>query len=231
MATKKAETLTQKRLKLLLEDVMVTNKQPEVMKAAFMLSYYAGLRVQEIAGLDWRLNVLNTDGTFKSKAFPVFDVDGEPVVDSQGREVMEMVNCLFIGSNIGKYGTERSIPLHPDLETCLRELFDFLRGEEAWPVEPHVIPSGKNGASQALTRRAHALKMRINRIYKALGLEGCSTHSGRRTFITRGAQKANTVGNSLKDVQVLSGHKNLVTTQGYIDESNKHARLVNSMWS
>lgn len=231
MATKRADTLSQKRLKLLLEDVMATNPQPEIMSAAFMLSFYAGLRVQEIAGLDWRLNVLNDDGTFKSKAFPVYDDDGEPVIDSQGREVTELVECLFIGSNIGKYGTERSVPLHPDLKNALRTLFDFLRGEDDWPADTHVIPSGKSGASQALTRRAHALKMRINRVYKALGLEGCSTHSGRRSFITRGAQKANTVGNSLKDVQVLAGHKNLVTTQGYIDESNKHARLVRSMWS
>ena len=50
-----------------------------------------------------------------------------------------------------------------------------------------------------------------------LGFVGCSSHSGRRTFITNAARKISTVGGSLKDVQELAGHSNLRTTQRYID--------------
>lgn len=230
MARKHADILSAAKLKQLLDDVVATNPQPTVMKAAFMLSFYAGLRVQEIAGLDWRINVLTSDGSFKTTDFPVYDGTGEPIRTSDGDVITEPVECLHIGNNIGKYGKARSIPLHDDLKAALRELFDELRGDEDFPPEPHVIPSAKTGASQTLSRRAHALKMRINRVYKGLGLEGCSSHSGRRSFVTRGATRANTVGQSLRDVQVLAGHRNLVTTQAYIQPSDQHKRLVNAIW-
>ncbi len=59
--------------------------------------------------------------------------------------------------------------------------------------------------------------------FKGVGLEGCSSHSGRRTFITNAARKISTVGGSLKDVQSLAGHSSLETTQRYI-EVNSEAR-------
>ena len=230
MPTKQANTLTDKRLKTLLDEVTETNPQPLVMRAAFMLSFYAGLRVQEIAGLDWRINVLNDDGSFKITDYPIYDSSGEPIEDANGDVVMRGVDILWIGSNIGKYGKSRRIPLHAALKDVLMELFNEQRAALDFPTTPNVIPSAKNGASQNLTRRAHALKMRINRVYTALGLNGCTSHSGRRSFITRGATRANTVGSSLRDVQELAGHRNLVTTQAYIQTSDKHADLINVMW-
>jgi integrase len=62
------------------------------------------------------------------------------------------------------------------------------------------------------------------RWYHEIGFDGCSSHSGRRTFITNSARKISTVGGSLRDVQMLAGHSNLRTTQRYI-EPNKDAWL------
>ena len=62
--------------------------------------------------------------------------------------------------------------------------------------------------------------------YSVVGMEGCSSHSGRRTFITNAARKISTVGGSLRDVQLLAGHSNLRTTQGYIEADAEAQRRI-----
>jgi site-specific recombinase XerD len=62
------------------------------------------------------------------------------------------------------------------------------------------------------------------RWYRHVGFDGCSSHSGRRTFITNTARKISTFGGSLRDVQMLAGHTNHRTTQRYI-EANPEAQI------
>jgi integrase len=62
--------------------------------------------------------------------------------------------------------------------------------------------------------------------YRDLGFEGCSSHSGRRTAITRWSRKISSVGGSLRDVQALARHSSLATTQRYIEVSEDACRLV-----
>jgi integrase/recombinase XerD len=65
------------------------------------------------------------------------------------------------------------------------------------------------------------------RLYKQLGLTGCSSHSGRRTFITRAARRIEKAGGSLRDVQQLAGHRSINMTQRYIEGDTKaKQRLV-----
>ena len=60
-------------------------------------------------------------------------------------------------------------------------------------------------------------------IYKACGLSDASSHSGRRTFITRLANK----GIGVRVLAALAGHSSIATTQRYIDVND--AQLANAV--
>ena len=121
----------------------------------------------------------------------------------------------------GKKGG-RDIPLHPELRKALRTLLDA-RGSNVrpdWPVIHSERGQGLSGASVAVW---------FHRLYSDLGLEGCSSHSGRRTFVTRAAKKCIEAGGSLRDVQQLAGHSHLATTQRYIEGDSEAKRRLVSM--
>lgn len=60
---------------------------------------------------------------------------------------------------------------------------------------------------------ANTLQAVVTSLYRRAGLVGCSSHSGRRSFITKLAS----AGVSARVLQELAGHRNLATTQRYID--------------
>ena len=60
----------------------------------------------------------------------------------------------------------------------------------------------------------------FKRIYKIAGIEGASSHSGRRQFVTKLADQ----GINARLVQVLARHKHLSTTQRYIDVNENALR-------
>ena len=131
--------------------------------------------------------------------------------DSQGE--IGRVICLQDSASKGRSG--RTIPLSDEVRNALIEY----RNEVISFVGPHVICT-----ERSLKTSPQAIVNLFQRWYRHLGFLGCSSHSGRRTFISNAARKISTVGGSLRDVQMLAGHSNLRTTQGYI-EANADAQV------
>lgn len=69
---------------------------------------------------------------------------------------------------------------------------------------------------------ANTLQAVITSLYRCVGLEGCSSHTGRRSFITKLAS----AGVGARVLQELAGHRNLATTQRYIDVTENMKKLA-----
>lgn len=126
------------------------------------------------------------------------------VTDSSGH----ISRMIELPGACAKYGSGRRIPLHDEL----RRVLGILRkkcGEANGPV----ISSERAGKRMT----AKSVVNWFHHMYGELALEGCSSHSGRRTFITQAARFIHKAGGSLRDVQQLAGHRSLKTTEGYIE--------------
>lgn len=123
---------------------------------------------------------------------------------------------LEVRDRIAKKQRGRLVPLNADLYKALAAL---QARTKARPESP-IIASERGGhmCAAAVVNWFHALYVRAE-------LSGCSSHSGRRTFITKAARLVHRVGGSLRDVQQLAGHASIEMTQRYIEGSTpaKHA--------
>src|SRR5947209_3741402 len=128
-------------------------------------------------------------------------------------QVLELRDCA------AKKGSGRTIPLHPELQEALASL-----RTAQFTADETVVRSERGGPMTPLS-----IVVWFNRKYKALGLAGCSSHSGRRTFITRAARAVHRAGGSLRDVQMLAGHRSIMTTQRYIDGDTDVQRKLISL--
>ena len=167
------------------------------MISTYLRSKRNGLRNQAIFLLSVRAGL---------RAKEIAGLTWEMVLTPSG-EISECIHLTNSASK-GKSGG-RTIPMHDSIRSNLEALIDQLVPEGA------VIRSERSNSV--------APQMIVNLFrgwYFELGLAGCSSHSGRRTFLTTAAQKINLAGGSLRDVQSLAGHKSLQTTERYIELNN-----------
>jgi integrase len=145
------------------------------------------------------------------RAAEIANLTWEMVTDAMGNASPP----IELRDHAAKMGSGRTVPINALLHKAL-----------AWPTKNRghgpVVTSERGGQMTALS-----IMIWFARAYEALGLEGCSSHSGRRTFITRAAGVVHKAGGSLRDVQLLAGHRSIQTTQRYIDgDSDAQRRLV-----
>jgi integrase/recombinase XerD len=138
------------------------------------------------------------------------------VTDAQGElgDAIHLPNSASKGKNGG-----RTVPLNPALHQALADL-RAKRGDAAVPQSRIIYSERGDGYSAA------AVQVWFARLYRTLGFDGASSHSGRRTFITKAAKRIVEAGGSLRDIQELAGHSSLATTQRYIQGDSRAKQNV-----
>jgi integrase/recombinase XerD len=137
-----------------------------------------------------------------------------PMVTTDNGDIADVID---IRSAIAKKGSGRRIPMHPSLQRALADL---------WPArtsDTYIVASNRGGQM-----RPNSIVNWFVVMFRELNIDGCSSHSGRRTFITAAAKNVHLAGGSLRDVQLLAGHQSIETTQRYIDgDTQSQRQLVN----
>ena len=118
----------------------------------------------------------------------------------------------------------RIIPLHKDIKENLKLMLEEHRKLYGFDQNKSFIVRTER---TPFTTSQTIVNM-FQKWYGKLGLLGCSSHSGRRTFITEASKKISLVGGSLRDIQMMVGHSSLQTTQRYIEgDSESQMKVVN----
>ena len=165
-------------------------------RAMFLMTTQCGMRVGEVAAL--RLcDVLSSDGSIREEIY----LKAEQTKGSKGRTVLlsqkvqdELKNYL-----------------------CARFKLKDLLAVTLTNTSRALFATQKNyqrGFS------ANTLAQHFHNIYKGANIDGASSHSGRRGFITTLANK----GVSVRVLMELVGHKSLAVTQRYIEVNHSMMR-------
>ena len=172
-----ARTLTANQAKAFLAFIK-EGKNSQRNAALFALSYYAGMRVGEIASLKVS-DVVMSNGSIKD----VIYLNPEMTKGNKGREV-------FLNKTAKRYVSELI------KVACMKPDYPLI---QTMGVRKHFT--------------ANSLSIVFRNLYAAAGYEGCSSHTGRRSFCSNLANS----GVGIRVIHKLSGHRSLQSVQPYLD--------------
>ena len=187
----------------------VLNKSQTQMVSNHLRSKRNGLRNQTIF-------LLSVKSGLRSKE--ISNLKWSEVCGSDG-EVGDYIN-LTNSTSKGKSG--RTIPLNKEVKNNLIELLKDHKKFRNFDISNSTVVR----TERSISTSPQSIVNMFQRWYRTLGLVGCSSHSGRRTFVTETSKKISLVGGSLKDIQMMVGHKSLQTTQRYIEGDSESQRKV-----
>jgi integrase len=186
----------------------LTKAQVDVV-TAFLLTRRHGLRNQTMFLLSVRAGL---------RAKEIANLKWVMVLGADGN----VGDAIHLTDDASKGKSGRIVPLNKQLRGNLVKLLEAARTEHHFGSETSYVVT----TERSPVTSAQAVVNMFKGWYADLGLIGCSSHSGRRTFITNAARKISTVGGSLRDVQMLAGHSSLAVTQRYIEGDTEARRKV-----
>jgi integrase len=193
----------------LCEVEVALGKQAKTLTEAQQRSVLSFLRTRPHSSRDILIFMLSVDAGLRAKE--IASLDWSMITDAEG----VLTDAIRLHDRASKGKSGGVIYLSARLRTALSE----------FAVQPDrrgvVVRSSRGNAMSA-----QVVTNWFWHLYRQLGMEGCSSHSGRRTAITRWARKISSVGGSLRDVQALARHSSLQMTQRYIEVSEDACRRV-----
>ncbi|MEQ1766734.1 MAG: site-specific integrase, partial [Methylotenera sp.] len=184
---KQARTLKDKELNLLLL-YLNTRKHAARDRTMVLMTYWAGMRIGEVAATKIK-DVLANDGTIKHE----INLTAE---QTKGKHSRTVVLADKLRKEIQQY-------LHTRFSS--KELIALAYSDVS---NKPLFATQKREGFDSNTACYH-----FHMLYKAVGLEGASSHSGRRSFLTHLSSKAV----PLKVLMELAGHRQAQTTMRYIN--------------
>ena len=184
---KQARTLNEKELNLLLLYIN-TRKHAARDRTMLLMTFYAGMRIAEVAATKIK-DVLAADGTIKHE----INLTAEQTKGKHSRTVVvpEKLRKEIHAYLLTRYNNKELIALN-----------------YSDAINNPLFATQKRSGFDRNTACYH-----FHMLYKAAGIDGASSHSGRRSFITKLADK----GVGVRVLMALAGHKSIATTQRYIE--------------
>ncbi|MFT7227989.1 MAG: integrase/recombinase XerD [Methylophilaceae bacterium] len=191
-----ARCLNDKELKLLLLYIS-TRKHAARDRAIVACTYFGGMRIGECAALKIK-DVLANDGSIKLE----INLTAEQTKGKYSRTVV------------------LADKLRKEIQTYLQQRFDTKHLMALAYTDNMKQPLFNTQKSTGFT--ANTLCYTMHMLYKAAGIEGASSHSGRRSFLSQLSAKAV----PLKVLMELAGHRQAQTTMRYISVTTDMKRAA-----
>jgi integrase/recombinase XerD len=195
-----AKVLTEKEIKKVIK-VIESKRHASRNRCMFMMTHMSGARISEVASL--RIcDVLASDGSIKSEIF----LSAVQTKGSKGR-------TLYLSEKL-----RDEISFYLKTRFKLKDLLPVTMTDTVRALFTNQKDCQRGFSASTACQMFHYW-------YKDAKIEGASSHSGRRGFITNLANK----GVHVRILQELAGHSSIAVTQKYIDVNQDKLRIAVEM--
>lgn len=195
-----AKVLTEKEIKKVVK-VIDSKRHSSRNRCMFLMTHMSGARISEVASL--RIcDVLAKDGSIKSEVY----LSAQQTKGSKGR-------TLYLSDKL-----REEISLYLKTRFKLKDLLPVTMTDTVCALFTNQKDCQRGFSASTACQMFHYW-------YKEAKIEGASSHSGRRGFITNLANK----GVHVRILQELAGHSSIAVTQKYIDVNQDKLRIAVEM--
>lgn len=166
-----------------------------------LMSYGLGLRVMELAGL---------------RIYQVMNEDGSIIQDISLVKTKLMRNRMIYLPDPKEDGR---------IHQAIKEYIEERKSEEKTKGKMFSFKQPLFKSQKGTSFTAQTLQRRFTDLYKAAGIHGASSHSGRRTFATNLIEQ----GVDIKALSTLMGHSSVSMTAQYVEDNPQRLKKIASL--